>query len=111
MRIRFAGTVIGILVTALLFFIMLVPPPARADTTQTPCDEWANFTKIMAYKFRDSGFPRGLVKDELKRVMSWNPDLVAGLAWVDFAYDHDKDDPVSVWELAYKECREKRGVQ
>jgi hypothetical protein len=97
--------------TALLFFIMLVPRPAGADTNQTPCDEWANFTKIITYKFRDYGQPREAVKAELKRVMPGHPDLDVGLAWIDFSFDHAAYDSVKVWELAYEECRAKRGVK
>ena len=74
------------------------------EAGQTPCDEWANFTKIITYRFRDVGLPRELVKDELKKTMGKNPEIDVANGWIDYAYDHPEKSPVEVWKDVYGMC-------
>jgi hypothetical protein len=94
--------IVGILLVTLLLLAQW--RPADAAGTGTQCDEWANFTKIITYRFRDDGQTREKVKQELERVMGKHPDIGIGLSWIDYSYDHPETDPVTMWENVFSEC-------
>ena len=74
------------------------------EAGQTPCDEWANFTKIITYRFRDVGLPRELVKDELAKTMGKNPEIAVANGWIDYTYDNPDKSPVQIWKDVYGMC-------
>jgi hypothetical protein len=88
----------------ILLFGLVFLNEARAAT---PCDEWANFTKIITYKFRDSEVPKQAVIDELARVMPDNPELLTANKWIELSYNHKELSPKGVWLRVYDECRAK----
>jgi hypothetical protein len=96
----------SILFFLLLVLILLMRPNvvSAAGFTITPCDEWANFTKIITYRFRDNGFPRLAVKAELNRMMGGAPEIEVAQGWIDYAYDHKDMSPEEVWNGVFKEC-------
>jgi hypothetical protein len=89
------------LILALLLSVSLT---AQAS----PCDEWANFTKIVTYKFRDTNKPEKEVLDELKNgIMGKDPEIDIALKWVAYSYANPNLDPVEMWEKVYDVCRGK----
>lgn len=89
------------LITALLLTVSLT---AQA---QTPCDEWANFTKIITYRFRDTGKTEKEVKNELIRTMGDNAEINQALGWIGYTYAHPELNPVQVWDSVYSLCSSK----
>ena len=89
------------LIAALLLTVSLT---AQADT---PCDEWANFTKIITYRFRDTGKTEKEVKDELIRTMGKDKEIDQALGWVGYAYANPKLNPIQIWEDVYTACNGK----
>lgn len=89
------------LISALLLTVSLT---AQA---QTPCDEWANFTKIITYRFRDTGKTEKEVKNELIRTMGDNAEIDQALGWVGYAYANPKLNPIQIWEGVYTACNGK----
>lgn len=89
------------LIAALLLTVSLT---AQA---QTPCDEWANFTKIITYRFRDTGKTEKEVKNELIRTMGDNAEIDQALGWVGYAYANPKLNPIQIWEGVYTACNGK----
>ena len=88
------------LITALLLSVSLT---AQA----TPCDEWANFTKIITYRFRDTGKTEKEVKNELIRTMGDNAEIEQALGWVGYAYANHKLNAIQIWEGVYTACNGK----
>ena len=86
------------LIAALLLTVSLT---AQA---QTPCDEWANFTKIITYRFRDTGKTEKEVKNELIRTMGDNAEIDQALGWVGYTYANPKLNPIQIWEGVYTAC-------
>ena len=70
----------------------------------TACDEWANFTKIITFKFRDVGYSNAQVKEELLRVMGQNNEISTALVLVDYTYTNDKLDAEAIWHGVYEGC-------
>ena len=70
----------------------------------TQCDEWANFTKIITYRFRDAGLPKELVKQELSRTMGKHPEQDVANGWIDYTYDNPDKDSVQIWKDVYRMC-------
>jgi len=89
------------LIAALLLSISLT---AHAET---PCDEWANFAKIITYRFRDTGKTEKEVKTELIRTMGDNAEIEQALGWVGYAYANPKLNPIEIWEGVYTACNGK----
>lgn len=76
----------------------------------TGCDEWADFTKIITYRFRDTGMPRDKVKTELGRVKGGDPEMDIALGLIDYSYAHPKDDAVKIWHGAYEKCLKENSI-
>jgi hypothetical protein len=89
------------LIAALLLSVSLT---AHAET---PCDEWANFTKIITYRFRDTGKTEKEVKNELIRTMGDNAEIEQALGWVGYAYANPKLNAIQIWEGVYTACNGK----
>lgn len=89
------------LIAALLLLVSLT---AQADT---PCDEWANFAKIITYRFRDTGKTEKEVKNELIRTMGDNAEIEQALGWVGYTYANPKLNPIQIWEGVYTACNGK----
>ena len=90
------------LITALLLTVSLT---AHAET---PCDEWANFTKIITFKFRDMGeYSVTEVQDELKRTKGKDPEVNIALGWIGYTYAHPELNPVQIWNSVYEICLSK----
>ena len=75
-----------------------------AANADTPCDEWANFTKIITYRFRDTGKTEKEVKNELIRTMGENAEIDKALGWVGYTFANPKLTPVQIWEGVYLAC-------
>ena len=90
------------LIAALLLSVSLT---AQADT---PCDEWANFTKIITYRFRDAGeYSVTEVQEELKRTRGRDPEINIALGWIGYSYAHPELSPVQIWNGVYTLCSSK----
>jgi hypothetical protein len=76
----------------------------------TGCDEWADFTKIITFRFRDTGMPKDKVKTELMRVKGGDPEMDIALGLIDYSYAHPKDDAVKIWHGAYEKCLKKNSI-
>ena len=89
------------LIAALLLSVSLT---AHAET---PCDEWANFAKIITYRFRDTGKTEKEVKTELIRTMGDNAEIDQALGWVGYAYANPNLNAIQIWEGVYTACNGK----
>jgi hypothetical protein len=88
----------------LLILTMRPSEVGAAEFSVTPCDEWANFSKIITYRFRDNGYPRQQVKSELNRLMGGAPEIEVAQGWVDYSFDHPELNAEEVWKGVFKEC-------
>ena len=88
------------LIAALLLSVSLT---AQA----TPCDEWANFTKIITYRFRDTGKTEKEVKTELIRTMGDNAEIDQALGWVGYTFANPNLNAIQIWEGVYTSCSSK----
>lgn len=75
------------------------------DKEIAECDEWANFTKIITYKFRDNGFNETDVKVELTRAMNENAELPTAINWISFSYAHPELTDRQIWDSVYDKCK------
>ena len=89
------------LIAALLLSVSLT---AHAET---PCDEWANFAKIITYRFRDTGKTEKEVKTELIRTIGDNAEIDQALGWVGYAYANPNLNAIQIWEGVYTACNGK----
>lgn len=89
------------LILALLLSVSLT---AQAETS---CDEWANFTKIITYRLRDTNKPEKDVVYDLKSTMGKDPEIDVALKWVALSYANPNLDPIELWEKVYAVCRGK----
>lgn len=89
------------LIASLLLTVSLT---AQADT---PCDEWANFAKIITYRFRDTGKTEKEVKDELIRTMGKDKEIDYALGWVGYLYANPDLNAIKIWEGVYTACNSK----
>lgn len=71
----------------------------------TPCTEWANFGKTVAYKYRDTGVTQAMVRKAVMSVMSNDPELLVALKYIDYGYDNKNMTASQVWLGVYEECR------
>lgn len=90
-------------ITAVLFFATFTANAA------TPCDEWANMTKILVMRWQGdpefNGKTNKDVKAALDKSMGGNPEIKTAYKWVDYAYKHKDKDSVQVWKDVYSECK------
>jgi len=75
----------------------------------TQCDEWANFSKIIAYKFRDTR-ELGDVEDELTKVQANNPELPIAKKLVALVYYKKDISPADIWHIVYNQCMMDRSI-
>ena len=89
---------------AALFLSLALPLTAHAEAS---CDEWANFTKIVTYRLRDTNKPEKEVIDDLKSMMGKDPEIDTAVKWVAYSYANPNLDPIDLWEKVYAICRGK----
>lgn len=95
------------LISALLLSVYCLSANA-----ETPCDEWANFAKIITYRFRDvGGHTVTEVQDELKKSRGNDPEIDKALGWIGYSFAHPELSPVQIWEGVYTMCTSKPTLQ
>lgn len=87
----------------LLTVLLLASNVAYAET---PCDEWANFSKIIAYKWRDI-YSAEEVEKEVRKANGQDPEIELAVFWVRFVYANKALTPVDTWKEVYKLCNSK----
>jgi len=91
------------LITAIL--ALSISLPASAETL---CDEWANFSKIIAYHVRDDLHKtRKESEAELRAKMGTHPEIEVAVFWLNYAYNHPELNYVDLWKSVYKQCNSK----
>jgi len=74
------------------------------DKANAACDDWADFTKIITYKFRDNGFTENEVKAKLTRAMAGNAELPIAYNWIAYTYAHTDLTDRQIWNAVYSKC-------
>lgn len=99
----FAGLVLGLFAVWLILFAF----PANAKAS-TDCQEWATMTQVLVLRWQGDKTFEGKtntdVKIQLEKAMKGNPELDKAKGYVDYAYQHRKDNPVHVWKAVYGKC-------
>lgn len=95
----------------LLVLMLLIAQPALAAT---PCDEWANMTKVLVMRwqgdvnFSNKTLPQ--VQAELEVTMGNHPEIKTAQKWLIYAHTHREADPVQTWKEVYDQCRTERSI-
>ena len=89
------------LVVSLCALLLLVVIVAHAET---PCDEWANFAKIVTYKGRDAGLSRDDVKASAVTNSPNHTEDQTALKYIDYVYDNPDVSAKNIWIEVYKQC-------
>jgi hypothetical protein len=80
---------------------------ANSAFAETQCDEWANFSKIIAYRMRDgvADIPPQKLQDVVLKVKEQNlPDVDKAIVWVNYVYAHPNVSPIQIWKDVYQAC-------
>jgi hypothetical protein len=92
----------------LILLALLIALPMSAQA-QTPCDEWANMTKILVMRWQnDDAFKNRTlteVQNELRKSMGNHPEIDKANKWLAYAHKRREDDPVRVWKDVYAQCK------
>lgn len=100
-----------VIFSAIVVCIYILFQPSLAFAEQASCDEWANFTKIVSYKFRDRGRTHAETKEALNREMGHAAEIDTAQGYVDYAYNNADLDPVEIWMDVYKNCQQKQAAK
>jgi len=73
------------------------------------CSGWADFTKIITYKFREVHSEDEVIA-ELNRVQNGNPDLHIAINLVHLTYFKKELSPVDMWHVVYNQCMMDRSI-
>lgn len=90
----------------LISILFMLPLTAQA---QTPCDEWANMSKVLVVRWqKDDAFKNRTlpeVQKELQAAMGSHPEIETAQKWLTYAHQHRDEDPVQVWKDVYSQCK------
>jgi hypothetical protein len=76
----------------------------------TACNDWADFTQIIAYRFRDNYISREKVKTELEKVKGGDPEMSIAQSLIDYSYAHPEKDAAAIWHGVYEQCLKENAI-